>query len=174
MCVYLIYVCVYVCVSLCVCARTHMYWGFLFVCLFVCLRQSYDVVQADLELLIFLPLAPKCWNYRPVPQPVFSLAGVKPRALYTQGKGSTKSQNPSPKYTILIFLKYYFCQYYLMKAFIYFLNLFVCVCVFPRVCVCVTAWVWRSGNNCRNQLSLSSTLWNPGSLTCHLPSPLAF
>ena len=129
--------CVCMCVYLSVSVHAHICIGvFLFVCLFVCLRQSYDVVQADLELLIFLPLAPKCWNYRPVPQPVFSLAGVKPRALYTQGKGSTKSQNPSPKYTILIFLKYYFCQYYLMKAFIYFLNLFVCVCVPESVCMC--------------------------------------
>jgi hypothetical protein len=67
---------------------------------------SHCVAQAVLQLVIFLPLHFKCWDYRCVP-PCLTKAVFSPRALCMLGNALPQSYIPSHMCFFLFFCKFF-------------------------------------------------------------------
>lgn len=53
--------------------------------------QTFFIAEHELELLLFLPSPPECWDYMWVlPRSVYVTLGMEPRASYMLGKPSNK------------------------------------------------------------------------------------
>lgn len=58
------------------------------------LAPNPNITKDDFGLLVFLPLTPKCWNYRCVHRFGFAWWGVNPRPFHMHGKTTNSISIP--------------------------------------------------------------------------------